>query len=55
HSQELSEDVINQHINLYVNAYSVDVGEEGEKAVNELLSRAESAGFIPKLKQPIFI
>ncbi len=55
HSQELSEDVINQHINLYVNAYSVDVGEEGEKAVNELLSRAESAGFIPKIKHPIFI
>lgn len=55
HSQELSEDVINQHINLYVNDYSIDVGQDGEKAVNELLSRAEDAGIIPKIKQQVFI
>ena len=55
HSQELSDDVINQHINLYVNDYSLDVGQDGEKAVNELLSRAEDAGIIPKVKQEIFM
>jgi 1,4-dihydroxy-6-naphthoate synthase len=55
HSQELSEDVINQHINLYVNDYSIDVGREGEKAVNELLSRAEDAGIIPKIKHEIWV
>lgn len=55
HSQELSEDVINQHINLYVNDFSFDVSQEGEKAVTELLSRAEEAGIIPKAKQGIFI
>jgi 1,4-dihydroxy-6-naphthoate synthase len=55
HSQELSDDVINQHIDLYVNDYSVDVGQEGEKAVTELILRAEEAGIIPKAKQPIFI
>lgn len=55
HSQELSEDVINQHINLYVNNYSLDVGQEGEKAVIELLSRAEEAGVIPKIKHQVFI
>jgi 1,4-dihydroxy-6-naphthoate synthase len=55
HSQELSEDVINQHINLYVNNYSIDVGQDGEKAVNELLLRAEEAGIIPRIKQPVFI
>ncbi len=55
HSQELSEDVINQHINLYVNDYSLDVRQDGEKAVTELISRAEDAGIIPKIKQGIFI
>jgi len=55
HSQELSEDVINQHLNLYVNDYSLDVGQEGEKAVTELISRAEDAGIIPKVKQEIFM
>jgi 1,4-dihydroxy-6-naphthoate synthase len=55
HSQELSDDVINQHINLYVNDFSVDVGQEGEQAVAELLSRAEEAGIIPKSDKSIFI
>lgn len=54
HSQELSEEVVNRHINLYVNNYSLDVGQDGEKAVRELLSRAENAGIIPKIKQGIF-
>jgi 1,4-dihydroxy-6-naphthoate synthase len=55
HSQELSDDVINQHINLYVNDFSVDLGDEGEKAVRELLSRAEEAGVIPKITNSLFI
>ena len=55
HSQELSDDVINQHINLYVNDFSIDIGQEGEKAVLELISRAEQAGIIPKTDQRIFI
>jgi len=48
HSQELSDEVINQHINLYVNDYSLNTGREGERAALELLSRAEQAGIIPK-------
>lgn len=55
HSQELSDDVINQHINLYVNDFSVDLGNEGEKAVRELLSRSEEAGIIPKITNSLFI
>lgn len=54
HSQELSDDVINQHIDLYVNQFSVDLGSEGEKAVNELLSRAEKAGIIPTSDMSVF-
>lgn len=55
HSQELSDDVINQHINLYVNEYSIDLGPEGEKAVKEFLTRAEDAKIIPKSGNPAFI
>jgi 1,4-dihydroxy-6-naphthoate synthase len=50
HSQELSDEVINRHIDLYVNDYSLDIGQDGEKAVRELFSRAEDAGIIPKAK-----
>lgn len=46
HSQELGDDVIEQHINLYVNDYSIDIGEDGISAVKELLKRAELKGII---------
>jgi 1,4-dihydroxy-6-naphthoate synthase len=36
HSQEMSEDVMRQHIELYVNNYSLDLGEEGKKAIEVL-------------------
>jgi len=54
HAQELSEDVINQHIDLYVNDYSLDLGEEGERAVREFIARAEQAGIIPAANLPLF-
>lgn len=37
HSQEMDEDVIRKHIELYVNEYSIDLGDEGRKAVETLL------------------
>ena len=37
HAQEMSEDVMHQHINLYVNNYSIELGEHGKKAVMKLL------------------
>lgn len=38
HSQEMEESVMKQHIDLYVNNYSIDLGADGKKAVNTLLS-----------------
>ena len=37
HSQEMSEDVMRKHIDLYVNDYSLDLGEDGNAAVKKLL------------------
>lgn len=37
HSQEMSESVMRQHIDLYVNNFSIDLGEDGKKAVMTLL------------------
>ncbi len=36
HSQEMSEDVMRQHIDLYVNNYSIDLGDEGKMAIENL-------------------
>jgi 1,4-dihydroxy-6-naphthoate synthase len=37
HSQEMEENVMRQHIELYVNDYSLSLGENGRKAVSTLL------------------
>jgi 1,4-dihydroxy-6-naphthoate synthase len=37
HSQEMEESVMRQHIDLYVNNFSIDLGEEGKKAVATLV------------------
>jgi 1,4-dihydroxy-6-naphthoate synthase len=33
HAQAMSEDVMKKHIELYVNQYSIDLGEDGRKAI----------------------
>jgi 1,4-dihydroxy-6-naphthoate synthase len=55
HAQEMSEDVMYQHIDLYVNDYSVDLGNEGRRAVELLFDRATAAGIIPAVKQSLFL
>jgi len=37
HSQEMEESVMRQHIDLYVNNYSADLGDDGKKAVIKLM------------------
>ncbi len=36
HSQEMSEDVMRQHIELYVNNFSIDLGNDGKQAIDTL-------------------
>jgi len=55
HSQELEDSVINKHINLYVNDYSIDIGDDGVMAVRELFSIAEEKGIIRKSSKPLFM
>ncbi len=55
HAQEMSEDVCLSHIGLYVNDFSQQLGDEGERAIYELLKRAENAGIIPPSDSVLFI
>ena len=52
---EMSEDVMYQHIDLYVNDYSVDLGAEGRRAVEVLFERAKTAGVIPPVGAGLFL
>jgi 1,4-dihydroxy-6-naphthoate synthase len=47
HAQEMDDAVTQQHIDLYVNPFSVDVGDEGERAIRELFARAAAVGIVP--------
>ena len=55
HAQEMSEEVMYKHINLYVNQYSVDLGTEGRKAIDLLFNRASQNQLIPPPTQPVFL
>ncbi|MCX5717527.1 MAG: 1,4-dihydroxy-6-naphthoate synthase [Nitrospirae bacterium] len=55
HSQELYDSVIAEHINLYVNDYSIDIGNDGIRAVRKLLEMAEERGIIKKSANPLCI
>lgn len=44
HAQEMDEAVCRQHIDLYVNEYSLDYGRAGRAAIEELLGRAGQVG-----------
>jgi 1,4-dihydroxy-6-naphthoate synthase len=43
HAQEMSEEVMRKHIDLYVNNYSLDLGEDGKAAVQKLMEIYKTA------------
>lgn len=55
HAQEMSSEVIYKHIELYVNKFSVDLGEEGREAVTIFFEEARKRGIIPETKQNLFL
>lgn len=55
HAQELDDAVIDSHIDLYVNDFSLDLGEEGINAVEILLRKAEERKLIPTCDKPLII
>jgi 1,4-dihydroxy-6-naphthoate synthase len=46
HAQEMEEAVMRQHINLYVNEYTTDLGVEGRKAIETLFDKAKKGGLL---------
>lgn len=55
HAQEMSEEVMYKHIELYVNKYSLDLGEEGKKAIKTLFKVASENKIIPVYNKKLFL
>ncbi|MFD3917451.1 1,4-dihydroxy-6-naphthoate synthase [Streptomyces sp. NPDC058595] len=49
HAQEMDPAVAEQHIGLYVNEFTADLGPDGYAAVRGLLTRAAAEGLVPPL------
>jgi len=55
HAQEMDEAVMYKHIDLYVNQFSVDLGDEGVRAVTTLFDKAASLNLVPASNEPLFL
>jgi 1,4-dihydroxy-6-naphthoate synthase len=55
YAQELSDDVLWKHVDLYVNAWTRDLGPEGERALAELARRAETCGWPRGARRPLSV
>jgi 1,4-dihydroxy-6-naphthoate synthase len=55
HAQEMSEEVMYKHIDLYVNDFSIDLGAEGRRAVELLFERGRASGTLPPIAAPLFL
>ena len=55
HAQEMDEAVMYKHIDLYVNQYSVTLGEDGRRAVHTLFDLASGLNLVPASSAPLFV
>lgn len=55
HAQEMSENVMKQHIGLYVNEFSIDLGVKGKDAIELMINKAITQGLVEPSTQPITI
>ena len=55
HAQEMDENVMYKHIELYVNQYSIDLGDEGKKAIDTLFEIALKKKIIPPVSRNLYL
>ncbi len=55
HACETDEEVTREHIKLYVNSFSLSLGEEGRKAIERLFAVAQEKGVTEPLPDRIFL
>jgi 1,4-dihydroxy-6-naphthoate synthase len=54
-AKEMDSTVMNNHIKLFVNKFTLNLGKEGKKAISELFRIAGKKGLIPALPDRIFL
>ncbi len=54
-AKEMDSTVMNNHIKLFVNEFTMNLGTKGREAINRLFSVASEKGVIPRLPDRIFL
>lgn len=54
HAVEMSDEVMKAHIDLYVNEFTENLGDNGRTAVHALFERAHDAGILHRSVEPVF-
>lgn len=55
HAQELTDEAIWPHVDLYVNDFSIDLGDEGVQALQQLDRMSRQCGLVPNDAPPLTI
>ncbi len=55
HSQELSDEVIDKHIAMFVNDYTLSLGVEGKNAVERFFAEATKRGVVKEMPEDVFL
>lgn len=55
HSQEMEPEVMKKHIDLYVNQYSIDLGDPGKNAIQLLMNKAKEIGLIKDYNEKLVV
>lgn len=55
HAQEMDDEVMKKHIGLYVNEFSVDLGNTGTEAIQLMINKAIESKLINSITKPVMI
>jgi 1,4-dihydroxy-6-naphthoate synthase len=55
YAQEMNEEIMQKHVDLYVNDYSLDLGEKGRSAIKKLYKEAKTIKGFPEVREDIFV
>ncbi len=55
HAQEMSEEVMYKHIELYVNSFSISLGQVGRTAIDTLFKKAWAMQLVPQTSKALFL
>jgi 1,4-dihydroxy-6-naphthoate synthase len=55
YARDMGRDLADKFVGMYVNEWTIDYGEQGRKAITELLGRGARAGLVPEVGEIDFI